>query len=210
MIYLFQQGNYQLVVMLIIALILSLSIHEFGHAAVAKMQGDDTAQRAGRLTINPIAHIDLMGLLMVILIGIGYAKPVPTNPANFTSRYSDLWIAAAGPFMNLVLAAIVWNGFLLYQASGGVSDAVYVFASLLASINMLLMLFNLIPLGPLDGHYILPYFLPRELSRRYVQFNARHGTIVFLALIVLSFMGLPLLQWLSQLSQWMLVLITVV
>ena len=86
----------------------------------------------------------------------------------------------------------------------------HTFISLLASINMLLMVFNLIPLGPLDGHYILPYFLPSRLARWYVYANARHGTLLFLALIVLSFMGLPLLSWIFSLSQWLLEVITFV
>ena len=91
------------------AILLSLSFHEFGHAWVAKRFGDDTAQRAGRLTLNPISHIDPMGLMMVVFVGFGWAKPVPTDPRNFTSRYADMLVAAAGPAMNLLLAVIVVN-----------------------------------------------------------------------------------------------------
>ncbi|MEM9622431.1 MAG: site-2 protease family protein [Pseudomonadota bacterium] len=210
MLFLIQQGQYEVVILLIIALILSLSFHEFGHAIVAKWQGDNTAERAGRLTINPIAHVDPMGLLMVVLIGIGYAKPVPTDPRNFTSRYSDLWISAAGPFMNLLVAVVTWNVYQLLSGQGWQSPGADLFFTYLAQINLLLMIFNLIPLGPLDGHYILPYFLPRHLAQRYMVFNARYGTMVFIALIVFSFMGLPLFQWLAQLSVTMLEIITLV
>lgn len=211
MISLLQQGQFELFALLIIALVLSLSMHEFGHAIVAKWQGDDTAQRAGRLTINPIAHIDLMGLLMVVLVGFGYAKPVPTNPNNFSSFFSEFWVAAAGPFMNLLVAAIVWNAFLLLQADGLVDPGVALFCSLLVRINLLLMVFNLIPLGPLDGHYILPYLLPKSLSKLYREYNARYGTVLFLSIILLSYFGgIPLFTWLTEASRFMLGLISFV
>ncbi len=210
MLLLLQDGQYEIFILLIIALILSLSFHEFGHAIVAKWQGDDTAQRAGRLTLNPIAHIDPLGLLMVVLVGFGYAKPVPTDPRNFKSRVSDLYVAAAGPLMNLLLAFVTWNVYLLLRANGWDNAGGQVFFTLLAQINLLLMLFNLIPLGPLDGHYILPHFLPRQMAYQYRVLNARFGTGVFLGLIVLSIMGLPIFRYLAELSFWMLGLITVV
>ncbi len=210
MLFLLQNGQYQVFILLIIALVLSLSFHEFGHAIVAKWQGDDTAQRAGRLTINPLAHIDPLGLLMVVLVGFGYAKPVPTDPRNFKSRVSDLYVAAAGPCMNLLLAFVTWNVFLLLQAGGWDNPGGQVFFTLLAQINLLLMLFNLIPLGPLDGHYILPHFLPKQMAYQYRVFNARFGTVVFLGLIVLSIMGLPIFSYLAEMAFWMLGLITLV
>ncbi len=211
MIGLIQNGQYEVFVLLIIALTLSLSFHEFGHAIVAKWQGDDTAERAGRLTINPLAHIDPMGLLMVVLVGIGYAKPVPTDPRNFKSPVSDLYIAAAGPMMNLLLALVSWNLFLLAWGGGWESEGRLVFFTILAQINLLLMLFNLIPLGPLDGHYILPHFLSRRMAYQYRVFNARYGGAVFIGLILLSFMGyIPLFGLLAQLSAGMLALITLV
>lgn len=211
MISLITQGQYAIFVLLLFALVLSLSIHEYGHAIVAKWQGDDTAQRAGRLTLNPLAHIDPMGLLMVVLVGFGYAKPVPTDPRNFKSFFSDFWVSAAGPFMNLLLAMVAWNVYLMLRLSGWQNDGGEIFFEILVRINLLLMLFNLIPLGPLDGHYILPYFLPRQLAYRYRMFNARYGTAVFLGLILLSvFGGLPLFKWLADLSLFMLGLITFV
>ncbi|MFT7654728.1 MAG: Zn-dependent protease [Limisphaerales bacterium] len=211
MISLLSQGQFAIFALLIVALVLSLSFHEFGHAVVAKWQGDDTAQRAGRLTLNPLAHIDPMGLLMVVLVGFGYAKPVPTDPRNFKSFFSDLWVSAAGPFMNLILAFVSWNTYLILLSNGWESEAAALFFTVLVRVNLLLMLFNLIPLGPLDGHYILPYFLPKRLSHSYRQLNARYGTAVFLGLIMLSYFGnLPLFKWLSSLSQAMLEIITVV
>ncbi len=200
MIGLLQSGQYAVFALLLIALVISLSFHEFGHAAVAKWHGDDTAQHAGRLTVNPLAHIDPLGLLMVVLVGFGYAKPVPTNPRNFRSRTADLWVAAAGPLMNFLLALVTWNAYLLLRASGWDNAGGEIFFTLLAQINLLLMVFNLIPLGPLDGHYILPHFLPADLARRYRAFNARYGIGIFLALIFLGIVGLPIFRYLADFS----------
>ncbi len=209
MIYLLYQGHYEIFVLLIIAIVMSLSFHEFGHAYVAKLQGDTTAQRAGRMTLNPMAHIDPFGLLMVVMVGFGYARPVPTDPRNFKSFFGNFWVAGAGPFMNLVLAFISVNLLAFYypipESAGGA-----LFLALLAQINLLLMLFNLIPIGPLDGHYMLPYLLPRELARRYVYLNERHGTILLLALIVLSVLGVPIFRYLIDFSAFLIQYLVVV
>jgi len=210
MLSLLQSGRYEIFVLLIVALILSLSFHEYGHGIVAKWQGDDTAERAGRLTLNPLAHIDPLGLLMVVLVGFGYAKPVPTDPRNFKSSVSDLYVAAAGPLMNLLVAFVSWNVYLLLRSNGWDNAGGELFFTLLAQINLLLMVFNLIPLGPLDGHYILPHFLPRQVAQTYRVWNARFGTAVFLGLIVLSFMGVPIFSFLLETALGLLGWITVV
>ena len=118
MISLIFQQQYALFVLIIIALIISLTFHEYGHGIVAKWFGDDTAEQAGRLTLNPAAHIDPFGLMMVILIGFGYAKPVPTNPANYRSRWAILLVAAAGPAMNLLVAVISINLYIAGLVAG--------------------------------------------------------------------------------------------
>ena len=213
MIYLFEQGHYLVFTLLVIALIISLTFHEFGHAFVARLFGDDTAQRAGRLTLNPLVHIDPVGLIMVVLIGIGYAKPVPTDPRNYRTSTADLWVAAAGPFMNLVVATISWNFFLAMRQAGVdlfMQSGPEIFFVLLAKINLVLMVFNLIPIGPLDGNYILPHFLPNGLAARYRYLNARYGTFLLLGLIVLSFVGVPIFQYVSQLSSAVLPWVTFV
>lgn len=210
MINLLLNGRYDVFILLIIALTLSLSFHEFGHAIVAKWQGDDTAERAGRLTVNPLAHIDPLGLLMVVMVGFGYAKPVPTDPRNFRSARSDLYVAGAGPLMNLLLAVLTWNVYLFLRANGWENAGALTFFTLLAQINLLLMLFNLIPLGPLDGHYMLPHFLPQQMAYRYRVLNARYGTAVFLGVIVVSLMGLPIFSALARLSVTLLGWITLV
>jgi len=207
------QGQIPLFFLIIIALVLSLSFHEFGHAAMARLFGDDTAQRMGRLTLNPLAHLDPMGLMMVVFLGFGWAKPVPTNPNNFTSRWADFWVSAAGPLMNLVLAFVVINGWVWGIAMGFENlraPGPYMFFLYLARINLLLMLFNLIPLGALDGHYILPYFLTPRAAASYREFNARYGNMALMSLLLLSFVGIPVFHYLSQLSgallPWLVVL----
>ena len=202
-------GQVALFALLLGALVLSLTCHEFGHAFAAKRFGDDTAERAGRLTLNPLAHIDPFGLLLVVLVGFGYAKPVPTDPRNFRSRWADLWVAAAGPAMNLVLAVVAWNGFLLLRAADvgfAYTEGAVLLAQLLVLINLLLMVVNLVPIGPLDGHYILPYFLPRRLASAYRYYNARYGAMALMALIVLQLIGVPvfatLMAFASALLPW--------
>jgi len=213
MIQLLYQGQYALFLLILVALIVSLSFHEFGHAYVAKRFGDDTAERAGRLTINPLVHIDPMGLLMVVFVGFGYAKPVPTNPRNFTSRWADLLVSAAGPGMNLLVAIVTVNVYLMGLRLGWeglLEPGPRFFFLYLAQINLLLMVFNLIPLGALDGHYILPYFLPRGMAERYRDLNARYGNMALLALLLLSIMGVPIFQNIFAISRSLLPLITFV
>ena len=213
MIGLIYQGQILLFALLIAALVASLSFHEFGHAFVAKLYGDDTAERAGRLTLNPIAHIDVVGLLMVIMVGFGYAKPVPTDPRNFRSKRADLWVAAAGPGMNLLLALVVWNTFLLLRAAGvemAFTRGTEMFVELLVRVNLLLMVFNLIPIGPLDGHYILPHFLPPAAAEAYRRYNARYGVYALLGLILLVVLGVPVFSYVMSIAMALLPLITFV
>ena len=203
MIPLLTAGRIELFLLVLIALVLSLCLHEFGHAYAAKLYGDDTAQRAGRLTLNPLRHIDPMGLLMVVLVGFGYAKPVPTDPRNFKWWSGELVVSAAGPAMNLVLAVASINLYLLGMQFGIEQlrePSPRFFFVYLAQVNLLLMVFNLIPLGALDGHYILPYFLPRQLALRYRYYNARYGNFVLLGLVALSIMGLPIFEYVFSMS----------
>ncbi len=210
MIQLLNEGRIALFLLILLALMLSLTLHEFGHALAAKLYGDDTAQRAGRLTLNPIPHIHPTGLLMVILLGFGFAKPVPTDPRNFKSRSGVLVVSAAGPAMNLLLAAISINLYLLGLQQGFTElnePGPRFFFVYLAQINLLLMVFNLIPLGALDGHYILPYFLPESLALRYRYYNARYGNFVLLGFVILAIMGLPIFKYVLAVSETLLPLI---
>ena len=207
------QGHVALFVLIMFAIILSLTFHEFGHAAVAKMLGDDTAEKLGRLNLNPMSHIDPMGLLLVVMVGFGYAKPVPFTPRKLKHAWGSAAVASAGPLMNLLIAIVAANLLALgisHEIAWLSGAGAYTFLSYLALINLLLMLFNLIPLGPLDGHYILPWFLPRDLKYRYHQFNDRFGSYVFLALIMLSILGLPIFSSLIRFSTMLLPWITFV
>ena len=197
MIHLLAQQQYAAFVLIAFALVFSLTFHEFGHAKVASLIGDDTAARAGRMTLNPLPHIDPVGLLMVLLIGIGYARPVPTDRRNYRTHWGVLMVAAAGPGMNLLLAIVTINLYL-FGLQAGIelfqSEVANFFFTYLALINMLLMLFNLLPIGPLDGSYILPYLLPRHAAERYIRLNEQYGSYFLIALIVLNFLGVPVFQ----------------
>lgn len=211
MLQLLLQGQVALFIIILIAIIISLTFHEFGHAATAKLYGDDTAQRAGRLTLNPMAHIDPMGLLMVAMIGFGYAKPVPTNPANFKSFWADMFVSAAGPAMNLLIAVIAINFYALGLQNGWSitqGEGARLFFIFLALINLILMIFNLLPIGALDGHYILPYFLPKRMAQQYRYWNFRYGNLLLLALVLLSIIGVPIFNYIWNLGQSLLPIIT--
>jgi Zn-dependent protease len=207
MLQLLYQGQVALFLAIMIALIISLSCHEFGHAWSAHKFGDDTAKNQGRLTLNPIAHIDPMGLLMIVFIGFGYARPVPTNPRNYNSRWAQMVVAAAGPAMNLVVAVVAINLYQLGMAAGWsvfAGDGPRFFFTFLALINLILMLFNLIPVGPLDGHYIAPYLLPAKWAKGYAFYNAKYGSLLLLGLVVLSILGVPVFRYVWDLGQTLL------
>lgn len=191
---------------LLLAIIFSLSLHEFGHAQASTWLGDNTAKNMGRLTVNPVAHVDPLGLLMVVLVGFGYAKPVPFDPRTIHHAWARAAVAAAGPGMNFLIAVVAVNVLALAAHSTGfdLPREVLLALTILAQINLLLMLFNLLPLGPLDGHYILSWLLPPELGRRYDYFNARYGAQVFLVLIVLSVVGLPVFRFLTSFANQLL------
>lgn len=203
-------GEVQVFLILLLAIIFSLSLHEFGHAGAATLLGDETPRRLGRVTLNPVSHIDPVGLLMVVMLGFGYARPVPINPRNMRRPWGGAAVAAAGPLMNLLLAMaaanlLAWAG---QSETVTLSDAAMLSLTIVAKINLLLMLFNLIPLGPLDGHFILSWWLPPRLGAHYDHFNLRYGTWLFLALVVLSIAGIPVFRFLMALSAMLLPYIT--
>jgi len=201
------QGQIALFAVILIAIVISLSFHEFGHAATAKLFGDDTAQKAGRLTLNPAAHIDPVGLLMTALIGFGYARPVPTNPSKFNSLWASFFVSAAGPAMNLLLAMIAINFYGLGLANGWSitqGDGAELFFMYFSLINLILLIFNLIPIGSLDGHYLLPYFLPRKMAQAYRYWNDRYGNQLLMGLILLSLVGVPVFDTIWNFGRSML------
>ena len=167
-----------------------MPIHEFAHAFVAYKLGDDTARLSGRLTLNPLAHVDLVGALMIFLVGFGYAKPVPVNPRNFKNPKGGMAATAlAGPISNLIMAFI----FLLpYCAVGSLYDgnselvfAIAAFFFYAASVNIGLAVFNLIPIPPLDGSSIIVPFLKGKALANYYRLQQYAMPILIIVLYLL-------------------------
>ncbi len=154
----------------LVAVLLILPVHEFAHAFTANKLGDRTAYYQGRLTINPIKHLDMIGTLALMFVGIGWAKPVPVDPRNFKNRRSGMAItAAAGPVSNLImgyLSMLVYKlivmGYLNYGWSGAWLDVTLLLFSTFILLNLSLAIFNLLPIPPLDGSKILMLILPTK------------------------------------------------
>jgi Zn-dependent protease len=179
----------------IITLVIAYTIHEFSHAWVAYKYGDDTAARAGRLTLNPLVHLDVIGSLMLLVGGFGWAKPVPVNPYTLQrkSTSANMFVSLAGPVSNMllaILAAIPFRLSLVAYAPG--SSAILPSASdfLLdfIVINISLVLFNLIPIAPLDGEKVL-YSLVPSSGARFMDTIRPYGPIILLGLILLGNFG---------------------
>ena len=140
----------------------ALSFHEFAHAWMASKCGDSTAARIGRLTLNPMAHLDVMGSMMILFVGFGWAKPVPVDGRNLRNPRTDMMkVAAAGPLSNLLLAMIAGMLFRLLSGAGLLSEAIYLLIIYFTQINIALAVFNLIPVAPLDGSQIFSGYLMR-------------------------------------------------
>ncbi len=185
-----------------IMLLVALPIHEFSHALSAYRLGDGTAKLFGRLTLNPIVHFDPVGGTLLILtllvpgsfLVFGWAKPTPVNPMNLRGgRRSDAIVAFAGPLSNLVLAAAAAIPFRVIIGTGvDVPDLIPLLIYLFIQINIVLMIFNLIPLPPLDGSHVLLALVDPETSWRLRAVLQQYGSIILLALIfVPAVTGLP-------------------
>jgi Zn-dependent protease len=199
------------IIQLIIIIVISLTVHEFAHSLVAIRLGDDTPRRQGRLTLNPLAHIDLIGFIMLVIAGFGWAKPVQINPANLKKpRRDEILISVAGPASNLVFAMvavlIVWAvpgtrvpvspGFLAFRS----------FMDGLAAINVSLAIFNMIPIPPLDGSHLITPFLG-TMNTALAATYFRYGSIALLAIIVIQnftrFEILPISRMTDAIVLWM-------
>ncbi|GAC1372320.1 MAG: site-2 protease family protein [Actinomycetota bacterium] len=186
-------GDYLSFIIIAITLIVAISLHEFGHALAAELQGDSTAREAGRLTVNPLRHLDPVGALMIVIIGFGWGKPVPISPARMHNRrFGSALVGIAGPAVNMLLAiatALVAR-FLhipLFGDFGGIPG--YSFVDRLISgflyINVLLAIFNLIPVPPLDGSRVLSALLPPS-KQRFIFFVDQWGFLILLAAALLG------------------------
>jgi Zn-dependent protease len=181
-------------------ILLALTFHEFAHAYVANRFGDDTAKRSGRLTMNPLAHLDPFGTIMIFIVHFGWAKPVPVNPYNLRNPKRDmLWISAAGPLSNMILALI--SGLLLrFIATTGMMPDPHsmlgVFIVMIVfslQINLALAIFNILPIAPLDGSKILYGILPAGFAKQ-IYLLERYGPFILIGLIIFGqFTGVSIL-----------------
>ena len=186
-----QDVVYKLLISLIISLV-ALPIHEYAHGYAAYRMGDNTAYRQGRLTLNPLVHIDPLGTLALILFGFGWAKPVQINPLNFENPKKGMMLSAlAGPLSNVGLAFISMIFYKLsyipvYMGmSGAFIMTIQTFLLYKISINITLAVFNFIPIPPFDGSRIATYFLPQRIYFKIMQYE----NIIFIGLLVILWLG---------------------
>jgi len=173
----------------VMAILCALTLHEFSHALMAHWRGDSTAERANRLTLNPLVHIDLLGLIPLLFFGFGWAKPVPFNPYNFRHpKWDSVLVALAGPASNLLFASVaaILLRFLLIQSFFTPTNLLVVFLFLLVLINLFLMMFNLIPIHPLDGSKLLDALLDAPRYQALRMKIATYGPQILLLLVFLS------------------------
>jgi Zn-dependent protease len=175
-------------VALLLGLVVGVVVHEAAHAYSAYLLGDDTAYRAGRVTLNPASHLDLLGSMMFLMAGFGWGKPTPVVTSKLRGGVlGPVAVAAAGPLSNLLIVAVCAA---LYQLPPFQSGYLQVIVLLAAFGNALLFVFNLIPIPPLDGAKVIFPFLPRSLSG-FVDFMNQYGPMILLVLVLLTF--LPML-----------------
>lgn len=189
-----------------VIIFLVLPLHEFAHGFVAYKLGDNTAKYQGRLTMNPIASLDPMGSLMILLFGIGWARPVPINPSNFKNPKKGMALTAlAGPLSNLLAAfvgALLRNVVIIALSSlnSVLLAALLVFFEYFISINIMLAVFNLLPIPPLDGSRIVAAFLSDRATYKYYQYQ-NYITIALFFLLLLGVLDLPLYYLRSVVGQ---------
>ena len=178
----------------LLGLVIGITVHEASHATSAYFLGDDTAYRDGRVTLNPISHLDLLGSLMLLLAGFGWGKPTPVVPSKLRGGvFGPVAVALAGPVSNLLIVTFCAALYLLppFQESGGYP---FILVVMVAFTNALLFVFNLIPIPPLDGSKVIFPFLPRALDG-FVDFMNQYGPMILLGIILVSFVtNLPVLS----------------
>lgn len=182
--------DYRFLLILVPVILFSLTIHEYAHAYVAHKLGDDTAKRLGRLTLNPLKHLDLIGTILLLLVHFGWAKPVPVDPSNFKNPKKDmLYVAIAGPISNLITAVVaaVFLKLIVFNTSMSsvfsITEPVTQILIWLIFISVVLAVFNMLPFPPLDGSRVLYGLLPDEMSRQIMKIET-YGIFILFALIL--------------------------
>jgi Zn-dependent protease len=191
----------------VVVLLVCLPIHEISHAFTANAYGDDTPRLHGRLTLNPFAHLDVLGSFLILFQGFGWAKPVPINPAVLRSKSPSalMWVSLAGPLSNLALAVITFFPLRILvdmmkaQTISGVSYSVII--EILYNfliINLLLSIFNLIPLAPLDGEKVLEFFLPPQAIAFFDRIRPYAPLVLLGVFIILPYMGIHVFDYIMS------------
>lgn len=169
----------------LLAVLMAITFHETAHGFVAYKLGDPTAKNQGRLTLNPLAHLDPIGALLMLVAGFGWAKPVPVNPFYFEGDRTKgmMLVSVAGPAVNLLLSFVA--AFILVAGNGFMGiPFLHVFLQYCITLNIYLAIFNLIPIPPLDGSKILAGFLPKAVAYRYLNTVERYGFLILMVLIL--------------------------
>lgn len=179
------QQNPALAIAMLLGFAIGIVLHEAAHASSAYLLGDDTAYRYGRVTLNPAAHLDVLGSLMLVMVGFGWGRPVPVEPSKLRGgKWGSVAVALAGPAANLAIVALCAVLIRLQPFQG----KLFLYPIIgIAFVNALLFVFNLIPIPPLDGAKVLFPFLPRSLDG-FVNFMNQYGPYVLLALVLLTFL----------------------
>jgi Zn-dependent protease len=190
--------NFPELIARVVTLVAALSFHEFAHAWVANRLGDDTPRLHGRLTLNPLAHLDPLGALMLLVAGFGWAKPVPINPYALRRRTPAgvMLVSAAGPFSNLLLAILAALPFRFGLMNFATSTFITNFLWYFLILNLILFFFNLIPLFPLDGEKVLTYFLPPSWQESFSRLRPIAPVILMALLFLGPALNLPIFTWL--------------
>lgn len=171
------------------ALLIALTVHEYAHARVAVTLGDPTPRFEGRLTLNPIAHLDPFGLIMLWLVQFGWAKPVSVNPRNFKNgRQGMMFVSLAGPGVNLITAFVTVIIFVILNHMGIREYWIMTTLRYIWSYNVMFAVFNMLPIPPLDGSKILMNYLPGRLAYQYESYS-QYGSLILMGLIVLGVVG---------------------